>query len=461
MLYLVACRLTRSKQIVLKDVPKRIPGGKETLVMDPIHSFIDISEYPVIKQLIETKYFQRLRRLYQLGMTSTVYPNATHSRFAHSIGVMHVFLILFDSATRRSNLSKKRIERLRPVGAVAALLHDLGHGPFSHASENILNNGKFNHEAMTRDIILKTEISTILKKNKINPQLICDILNHEVSGDLRFVSQLVSSQLDADRLDYLLRDSFFTGVNYGKIDIHRIANTLKIWEEDDAENKNFKWTVVISRKGISAVEDYILGRYLMYRGVYFHKLSRCMERLLMNVFKRASKLPDSVTHLKQIIDIKKPVTPNLLLSLDDHVCYSLFHKWVNSTDKILQDLSSRIINRQILQSKQMTKEKYISLGIDKLAEIKDIFSRSKYDRNYYFIEDKIEKSAYDTYSTDEIDDEYSPITHIMMPDEDGKLREVSKASNVISTLSDDKKVKIISLFFPLDLSPKVNKVLDN
>ena len=117
----------------------------ETLIMDPIHGFINISEYPVIKELVESKYFQRLRRLTQLGMTSTVYPNATHSRFAHCLGVMHVFLILFDSITRREEKEISDKNNKRMIGAVAALLHDLGHGPFSHASESILDQkfGKF------------------------------------------------------------------------------------------------------------------------------------------------------------------------------------------------------------------------------------------------------------------------------------------------------------------------------
>jgi len=448
----------KSRKLILNNVPKRKRGDKETLVMDPIHGFIDISEYPVIKELIETPYFQRLRRLNQLGLTSSVYPNATHSRFAHSLGVMHVFLILFDSITRRSTMSKKRIEQLRPIGAVSALLHDIGHGPFSHASEKILDDGKFDHEAMTRNMILKTKIAEILKKNKIDPQLICNILKHEVSGELRMVSQLVSSQLDADRLDYLIRDSFFTGVNYGKIDIQRIANTLKIWNKD--KSSPFKGTVVVSQKGKSAIEDYILGRYLMYRGVYFHKVSRCMERMLGLVFKRAAQTKEGLDALKKIVDVKKKITPSEMLRLDDNVWYSLFYYWTHANDSILKDFSNRIINRKLLSTIQLSVDDFVQKTITQPQALKTVLNGTKYDPEYYFIEDAVEKSAYDMYSTDKIDDKYSPISHIMIENND-ELHEISSESVTVRSLSTDNKAKIISLFFPQDVLPKVNAIVHN
>ena len=205
---------------------------KETLIMDPIHGFINISEYPVIEEIIETKFFQRLRRLAQLGLTSSVYPNATHTRFAHSLGVMHTFLRLFDSIMRRENNEFANKDYKRMVGAVTALLHDIGHGPFSHASESILDQkfGKFVHEDMTCDIVTKTEISDILQKYSIDPLDICNLINHIETKEWRLISQLISSQLDADRLDYLKRDSHFTGVTYGNVELDRIINTLDIWQ---------------------------------------------------------------------------------------------------------------------------------------------------------------------------------------------------------------------------------------
>lgn len=429
--------------------------NKETLIMDPIHGFINISEYPVIEELVESKYFQRLRRLAQLGLTSDVYPNATHSRFAHCLGVMHVFLILFDSITRRETVEITDKDKKRMVGAVTALLHDLGHGPFSHASESILDNGKFDHLEMTCEIISKTEIAKILTNHEIDPQLVCDLLHHVAEPDWLLISQLVSSQLDADRLDYLVRDSYFTGVNYGKIDIHRIANTLEIWHEDKSP---FDQTAIIKPKGISAVEDYILGRYLMYRGVYFHKVTRGMESLLGNVFKRASELKDP--DLLSLIDIAKPTTPESLYVLDDNQCISLFHKWTKSKDKILQDLSVRILERKRLASEQIPRKKYLKLGSVKLGELSKTVERAGFQKDYYFIEDSAEKSAYDVYAPEELDDEgFSSITHIMTPNESGKLQEISKQSKVISTLSDD-EVKVVRFFFPNEASQEVKKIVN-
>ena len=421
--------------------------------MDPIHGFINISEYDIIEKLIESKYFQRLRRLCQLGMTSAVYPSATHTRFSHCLGVMHVFLVLFDSLSRRSVTEIKDKNHKRKVGAIAALLHDIGHGPFSHASESILSDGKFDHLEMTCKIISETEISDNLRQNAIEPSLVCDILTHEVSEEWLLISQLVSSQLDADRLDYLLRDSYFTGVNYGKVDIHRIANTLDIWTKNDL----FSGTAVINAKGISAIEDYILGRYLMYRKVYFHKISRCMELLLTKVFKRASELENPA--LIDLIDIKNETSPELLYKIDDGVCLSLFHKWTNSEDHILKDLSLRILERGRLASKQMSLSKYVRLGIEKLSQLPRIVEESNFSKEYYFMEDAVEKSAYDIYMPQQIDDDgFSPITHIMTPNEENKLEEISKHSKVITALT-DKDLKITSIFFPEQTTKKIEEII--
>lgn len=193
------------------DVPVRGRKDKPVRIMDPVHNFIDVSEYPVVLQLISTPYFQRLKSLQQLGLASVVYPNATHTRFGHSIGVMHVFLTLFDSVVKTSDIDPETIKKIRPVGAVAALLHDVGHGPMSHVSERFLESGRFSHERMTRDIIMSPSVASVLRRNHIDPHLVISLLKREVPADLLFVSQLLSSQLDADRMDYLMRDSLFTG----------------------------------------------------------------------------------------------------------------------------------------------------------------------------------------------------------------------------------------------------------
>lgn len=425
--------------------------------MDPIHGFINISEYPVIEQLVESKYFQRLRRLAQLGLTSAVYPNATHTRFAHSLGIMHTFTILFDSIMRRETNVKDQNEK-RMIGSVTALLHDLGHGPFSHVSENILDNGDFNHLDMTCDIISKSEITDILKKYSIDTQLICDILHHQVSKEWILVSQLVSSQLDADRLDYLVRDAYFTGVQYGQTDVHRIANTLTIWHGKG--NDPFNETAVVKLKGINAIEDYILGRHLMYKGVYYHKISRGMELLLVNLFKRASKLEDKITNLSKIIDINSKTTPELLYNMDDNTCFALFHEWTKSSDSILQDISKRILERGRLASIHIPSQKYLKLDFGKESKIAQIVDKAGFPSEYYLAKDTEIKSPYKEYNTEELEDgSFSPTEHIMIRTSDTKLQEVSRLSAVIDTLSKS-QIDEVTLFFPEEVLPEVNQIVN-
>lgn len=428
--------------------------------MDPIHGFINISEYGVIQQVVESKYFQRLRRLAQLGLTSSVYPNATHSRFAHCLGVMHVFFTLFDAIVRKNPEEIAEPDHQRKIGAVTALLHDVGHGPFSHASEDILDRGSggFVHEDMTCEIIQKTEIADILSDNGIEPSLVCDLIQHTHTKEWTLVSQLVSSQLDADRLDYLLRDSYFTGVVYGRIELHRIANTLRIWRGNTDDP--FNGTAVTSPKGIGAVENYVLGRHLMYERVYFHKVSRGMESLLSNVFKRASELPDDKTGLSRVIKQDVKTTPELLYKMDDCSCIGLFHEWADSTDKILSDLSTRILGRKPLKPITLSTEQYTKLGAVKLGKLPDLVENHGYDKNYYYFEDNYEKSAYDVYSPDELEDrnKFSPASHIMTPNVDNKLVEISSRSSVIKTLSDLEQRKI-RIFMPDYVLPSVREIV--
>lgn len=437
----------------LRNVPSK-KNAKLVLILDPIHNFIDISEYAVIQELIDTPYFQRLRRLYQLSLVHMVYPNATHTRFAHSVGVMHVFLTLFDGVVKNSKLKKARIKKLRPVGAVAALLHDIGHGPFSHLSERFLDGGSFNHEKLTRRIILETEISDILKRNNIDPQLICDILSHEVSGDLLFVSQLISSQLDADRLDYLMRDALFTGVPYGKIDLHRIASTLKIWNKNNPK-KTLKGTVVVLEKGKEAIENYLLGRYHMYTGVYHHKAGRCMENILVKLFERALELSSG---RKNLGDLAKTMTPTRMLGLDDHVLYNIIHKWNNSSDKILKCLSKSLIDRTLFEIHEIDDIQPLDFKFDKVTELEKEFKKKGLNPTYYFICQTETKSGYEPYRATSSDDVHTAISHIMIMKKNN-LEEISVASPLIDAISKN-NYKSDRIFYPKKLSPAVDKILE-
>ncbi|HET8677494.1 MAG TPA: HD domain-containing protein, partial [Blastocatellia bacterium] len=222
-----------------------------------------IADDRLIVELIDSAEFQRLRRIKQLGLAMFTYQGAEHSRFTHSIGVMHLMTRALDLLGAHHPISAEA----RVVGRAGALLHDLGHGPFSHVMEKVFH---FHHEAWTRRIVLDpdTEINRALRR--FDPQLpekLASMYDHQYKP--AFVSQLVSSQLDCDRMDYLLRDSLMTGAKYGIYDLEWVLHALKIEQDSDR--------VYVESKGLYAVEEYLQARYYMFRQVYFHRTLRSAE----------------------------------------------------------------------------------------------------------------------------------------------------------------------------------------
>lgn len=439
-------------QYKLDDVPVRERNDKAVRIMDPVHNFIDVSEYPVILQLINTPHFQRLKSLQQLGLASTVYPSATHTRFAHSIGVMYVFLTLFDSVVKTSHLPLKTIKQVRPVGAVAALLHDIGHGPLSHVSERFLEGGQFNHEDMTHKVIMSHYITNILKTNSIDPCLVVDLLKQSAPTDLRFVSQLLSSQLDADRMDYLLRDSLFTGLQYGRIDMHRIASTMQLWHGD--EPAEMRGMVVVDTKGIEPVASYILARHFMYRGAYQHKTIRCAESMLAMVFSRASSLP-SVRD--SIPGATGEVSPQTLLALDDHTCYDMLRQWALSEDSILHDLSLRLLRRDLFKTSIVTNPAKSIFRFIRSQEVRKAFTKRGLDMDYYLIDDGPVVAGYRPYSVTDFRNSNTATDHIMVINRHGRLEEISKASELVEATT--RLIGESMVFYPSSVTKEVQRML--
>lgn len=219
---------------------------KNTIIRDPIYGFIDLSYYPFIKKIIDTPYFQRLRRLSQLGVSVFVYPSAIHSRFNHSIGAMQLFIKIYDHLFRETRrLENERSEEIRKIGVATILLHDIGHGPFSHVSEKIFG---FDHEKFSQKII-SSDMKEILEGEDISYKDINAVINKTTSRkpDLKILSQLISSTLDTDRLDYLARDIYFTGVGFGTIDLERIIRTMTIYSDPKSFLDGY---AVIEEKGM-------------------------------------------------------------------------------------------------------------------------------------------------------------------------------------------------------------------
>lgn len=390
---------------------------KEKVFRDPVHNYIPVED-ELIYDLINSKEFQRLRRIKQLGSSSFTFHGAEHSRFSHCLGVYYL-------ARRVTNIFDKKYSDIwnsneSLLTMTAALLHDIGHGAYSHTFERLFDT---NHETITQQIILspETEINTILRRVSPDfPDKVASVINHTYSN--KQVEQLISSQIDVDRMDYLLRDSYFTGASYGEFDLTRVLRVIRPIENG----------IAFSRDGMHAVEDYIISRYQMYMQVYFHPASRAMEVLLQNLLKRAKYLYPkekeffTVTSPHLIPFFENRVTLEDYLSLDDGVMNTYFQTWMQSADKILSDLASRFINRKVFKSITFD-EKDLS-DLEKLREIvKDL----GFDPTYYTALHLNFDLPYDVYKPDV----QIPRTQIEMLQEDGSIAELSTLSPLVHTLS--------------------------
>src|SRR5437868_11122856 len=252
----------------------------ERIYRDPVHNIIrlqtDTDEGELMMRLIDAAEFQRLRRIKQLGLGLYTYQGAEHSRFTHSLGALHLMTRVLDRLSETHSIEPAD----RIAARAAALLHDVGHGSFSHVMEKVLN---FHHERWTVQVILDqhSEIGELLRSHSSDlPFKVASII--EGTFQPSALAQLVSSQLDVDRMDYLLRDSLMTGAKYGIYDLEWIINALAIDEEADR--------VYVQARGIYAVEEYLQARYYMFRQVYFHRTLRSAEAVLRSALRRALKL---------------------------------------------------------------------------------------------------------------------------------------------------------------------------
>jgi uncharacterized protein len=323
-------------------------SSTERTYHDPLHGAItldrtDPTEALLIK-LIDTPALQRLRRIRQLGPASLTFHGAETSRFTHSLGVMAVARRVFD----RIADSHPQLLVYRPIVLCAALLHDLGHGPFSHTAEEIFGS---HHEVWTRRILLESPpVRTLL--DGFHPQLAAQIEQVYLKKfPIPFVWQLVSSQLDCDRLDYLMRDSYFTGASYGKLDLDRIILALRY---DPVTQQ-----LVVAKKGLAAIEHYLIVRYFMYAQVYNHSKNLAATWVLERAFTRAKVLfsqgnliaDETVSAWLQDI---KTLSLEQYLAADDGVFLYHLQRWQNHSDLVLSDLCRRYLDRDLFKTLDLT-----------------------------------------------------------------------------------------------------------
>ena len=336
---------------------------------DVVHDYIRV-EYMPIWKLINTKEFQRLRRIKQLGGTSMVFPSAEHSRFVHSLGVYEITRQMIELDQVKKHLTD--YERLTVL--CAALLHDLGHGPFSHSFEGIF---QYNHEEMTTALIRgHTEVHDVL--SQIDPQLPEDVARIiEKKADKPMLVQMISSQVDADRMDYLLRDSYNCGVTYGQFDLSRILRTMRI-----VDNR-----IVFKSSGVQAIEDYILARYYMYWQVYYHPVSRSYEQVLGSVMRRVKDLYKENYTFKSSFPVLIPFledhfTPEQFVKLDETSLLYYIRCFMDEEDVILKDLSTRLLERELFKYRTLK-------GDEDFENTRKICIEEGLDPRYYVTSDAI------------------------------------------------------------------------
>lgn len=384
--------------------------NKKKIINDPVYGFITIPS-DLVYDLIQHPYVQRLRYIKQLGMTHLVYPGALHTRFHHALGAMHLMGLALETIKSKGQAISYQEEE---AVIVAILLHDIGHGPFSHALEHTIVDG-VSHEY----------ISTLLMDN----------LNREFDGKLalaleifnnryhkKFLYQLVSGQLDLDRMDYLNRDSFFTGVSEGVISFDRIIKMLDVVDDQ----------LVVEEKGIYSIEKFLIARRLMYWQVYLHKTVIAAEQMLVKILERAKELtgegrnlfasPCFSYFLKNSINREEfkndPRNIERFTKLDDNDIFTSIKVWVNDEDLILSTLCSHLISRNLYQVEITNEPPAIEIINDLADKVTDEFEISDDDTSYFVFTDTIKNKAYSVGDGS---------IKILM--KDGSIQDIAKASD--------------------------------
>lgn len=397
--------------------------NKLKILNDPIYGFITIPS-ELIFDLLEHPYFQRLRRISQLGLTYLVYPGAYHTRFHHALGAMH----LMSKAVRILKSKGHEItEEEEEAVLIAILLHDIGHGPFSHALENSIIPG-IKHEK------LSLEFMKVLNR-EFNGKLSLAIEIFTNSYPKKFLHQLISSQLDMDRLDYLRRDSFYTGVSEGQVNTERLISMLNVADD----------YIVVDAKGIYSVEKFIVARRLMYWQVYLHKTVLSAEFLLIKILKRAKQVYTSEMPMPHVL--RKFVSENVttdyskLLAdyalLDDSDVMAAIKEWSFSEDKVLKSLCEMLLNRRLL-GVHVSKQPHDPAKLKELQQRTiDALGLDSGQEEFFVFEEEMINNAYDT-SHDRINLLYK----------DGSFQDISKAADQLNISALASPVKKYFLFFP-------------
>src|SRR6266542_3954838 len=422
----------------------------QRIYRDPVHNIIplrdDSAEDRLMMRLIDAPEFQRLRRIKQLGLGLYTYQGAEHSRFTHSLGALHLITRILDRLGETYSITAEDHAAVR----AAALLHDVGHGPFSHAMEKLLG---VRHEQLTMLAVTseETELHKTLTSHSAKlPHRVASII--EGTFKPAALAQLVSSQLDVDRMDYLLRDSLMTGAKYGLYDLEWIINALQIDLEGDR--------IYVAARGIFAVEEYLQARYYMFRQVYFHRTLRSAEAVLRSALRRALELVEKNepvwcapgTSFEKILR-RQSLSITEHLEMDDSDVIFHMKQWQHSNDPVLSDLSQRFVGRRLFKAIDL------DMPEDERKEFLDkarqAIVKGGFLPEYYFIEDRASDFPYYGYYTPE---GVEPRTRIYV--EDGyahpRIREISEVSEAVRGLG--RGYELHRICFPAEVKQEVYRL---
>jgi HD superfamily phosphohydrolase len=418
---------------------------KEYIFRDPVHGNISVVD-PTVLALIQSPEFQRLRRIRQLGTSFISYPGAEHTRFAHSLGVYHLMgrVLRYLVEHRVVDLAPEQIV----MASCAALLHDVGHGPFSHLFEKLTG---LHHETWTERILMsrETQVNQVLTaRDAAWPGQIAAMIRGDWKG-APFLKELLSSQLDVDRMDYLLRDARMCGVTYGQFDLDRLVQTITVIDG----------RIALTAKGLTSVEEFILARYFMYWNVYFHKATRSIEVVLERLLQRALDLLRNGADLEVPPALRPVLLPEEMtlrdyLRLDETDVLYAIKRWTTASDPILADLSDRFINRRLFAGIRLNDQ---PLEEGRREALERLLRDRGFDPAYYLGLDLTESVAYKYYVPEERADGMRPIQIQADWLPGAPLMEVSQVSHVLKGITDERKRSV--LFLPREVAAEARWLL--
>jgi len=422
---------------------------------DPVyrHVVFDKSADRLLLDLIACPEVQRLRRVRQLGVSSYTYHGAEHSRFGHALGACHLMTQALD-ALSRNQPDLEITEQLRLAARCAALLHDLGHGPFSHLAERVCC---FKHGEITRKLILgDTQVNTVLsQEDNAFPEFVASLLHREDTQH-PFVTDLLDSNLDVDRMDFLMRDAHYCGVSFGVYDYLRILHTVRVRPFPRFENRQH---LVWQTKGEHSVEEFLYARFFMYWTVYYHKTTRGFESLFQAILSKAQELdPGGERAIAPAVGslLRKDVSAQDIAALDDNLVLAQIQAWCDNSDPTLADLSRRFLNREGF--KPYGPVALAAQSLDIIHQGETVLRDQGYDPHYYLLDNERQTTAYDYYRPEEEVEEKTPQTSITLENGQERRHEIAHRLPGVKALAEEAD-RNLYYYIPREQVPRLDQIM--